>query len=980
MKGTSRRAMLICCTVSAMLGSPAWSGAPGGTPDATEISVLAAAKSGKSPAPALKLAPFAGLFAKPPMTARPRIRFWTPQAAVSEEAVRQEIDGLYRQGFGGVELVAMKIDRFDPSLRWGTPRWDALVAAVQSQAGRHGMAVSLTNGPAWPIAMPSVASADDPASLFELTYGAATIAPGQSFDGPVPERRVRHKEGTTQLLAVLAYRTDDRNQLDPASCIDLTPRVAQGTGSQSLSFQPPPGSGRWTLLSFWEQPAVQKVGQFYVIDHLSAQGAAASTAYWDKALKKDEAPLADIFNDSLEYDVALDWTRGMRDIFRKQHAYDLVPYLPFIGGTPTYPKGDQPAFASTDPQLAERVRRDYRDTLTALYIANHLTPLQRMAERHGTTIRYQAAYNKPLSIESAAAAVGVPETEALGRNAIDGMRQMAAAVHLLGKPRLSIESAAEFMNTYGQTLRDILWWTKRAWAAGVNIQTLHGASYSGRFDGPGSVDGAVAETRWPGFEGFRGPVSANWNRMVDPATLRPVTDYMARMNLILQKTAKVDLAIYRDEPDIFVDPSKSHGDGNALYADGGLLNALGYSYDLLSSALLAVPQAVVAGKRLAPAGPAYRALIVPPRRTMGLRTLGRITALAKAGLPVILVGDMPSGSASQAAVLRGEREEDIRRAVSDLLRLPTAAHVPSYGDVPAALRHLGVRPDAQAANQADILVQHRSDRDGEFYYLYNYNKVSNSDATITVPSRTEGTAYPKLNPDVQKARIATFSLVGTGRPYRLNGWSGRVTPLDYRRTRDGRAEVTLAFAADEAVMLAMLDDRQAARAGAKSDRFPPLNPAEAKQSVINDWSLTVEAVSPPLSGPPLLERARHEKLGPYKIGSQIAPWPQADPALAKVSGMGTYEGSFTLGPREFAVIDLGRVENGISLSVNGRAVEGIDQLGGRVDLTDYARSGDNMVTIRVASTLETTAQGLPNRIVPFGTDGRVIVLKTERKR
>ncbi|MEO6815101.1 MAG: glycosyl hydrolase, partial [Edaphobacter sp.] len=482
-----------------------------------------------------------------------------------------------------------------------------------------------TNGPRWPIAMPGVKSADDPAALYEMTYGSKVIQPGQTYVGVVPARRKIHTEGASKLDAILAYRMTGHKVLDPSSLIDLTTKAhidPADNAKSTVEFTAPSGSDPWVLFTFWEQPAVQKVDGYYVIDHFSAAGAKASNDYWEKvafpALGANIKYVHSIFNDSLEYAVTMEWTRGMQDFFKQQHGYDITPYLPFIGMASTFPANDIPGFKTADLDLAEKVQHDFRETLTSLYVKNHLEPMEQMAERHGMTVRYQVAYNKPMQIEDSALAVGIPETEALGRSSIDMARYMAGAVHLAGKPFYSIETSAEFGNQYGQSLEDLLWWNKRAWAGGVNIQRLHGESYSGEFDGPGSVNGQLQGQAWPGYSAFGLGVSNNWIRQTSPEALHQTLTYMARVNYIMQKTAKVDVAVYDDAPDIYDDRSTTtHGDGNAVYRDAGILNANGFSYDFVSPAMLDLAQATLTNGRVGKEGPAYKALIVPPRYCHG---------------------------------------------------------------------------------------------------------------------------------------------------------------------------------------------------------------------------------------------------------------------------------------------------------------------------------------------------------------------------
>lgn len=969
-----RRARVLIATSWLALGL-------GGAAVAGPLAKTAAAE----PCAAAEPASLGASFLAPPRQARPRVRYWTPQAAVSDAAVRGDVDALSAQGFGAVELVAMERPKqISSAYAWGTARWDHLVSVLSDQAARRGLAVSVTNGPAWPIAMPGVKSADDPASLYEITYGMTRLAAGQAYDGPPPARRVTHPEGTPRLIAVLAYRLTGERTLDAASVVDLTHRVHAASATDAgpvVSFAAPKGGGDWMLFSFWEQPADQKTQGLYVIDHLAAAGAQASADYWRATLAKPllgRACLADIFNDSMEYKVAMEWTRGMLAAFRARNGYDLTPFLPFVGWARTYPANDIPGFQTGDPEIGRRVNADYLATLTELYRTNHLRPLQRMAERHGTTIRYQVGYNKPYEVETVALDVGEPETEALGRGALDGLRQMAAAAHLAGKP-LSFESSAEFFNNYGQTTKDILWWNKRAWASGISIQTLHGAAYDGRFDGPAAVAGYLPGVKWPGWVAFTGHVSNVWNRPVSTPALRRMTDYLARVNFLMQKPAKVDVAVYRHGLDVFNDPAAGHGDGNALYKDSGALNDRGYSYDLVSPALLDLPQSTVRGGRLAPNGPAYKALVIADQPAMPLAVLQRIDALARAGLPIVFAGATPDRGESHAAQLRGETDDQVRKALAVLLTRKGVAKVATPAEVPGALRALGVRPDAEPAAPAGILAQHRSDGQGDFYYLYNYNKVSDTDAVRLFKTRTDHTAYPDI--DVRRAfspKAAHFSLAGEGRPYVFDAWSGAIRPIrDYRR-RDGRVELDLAFAGDEAKLVGLLDDAQAAAAGLRPSAPAPAPAVHRTPSrvEIDGWTLVVDALGPGAAGTSSFQTSSHRRLGPFRLGAELKPWRAIDPSLANASGMGTYRAAFTLGPdaaRAQTIVKLGDVEDSYQLAVNGRDVAGLDPTSGDADVTGLVHPGVNTLTVRVATTLFNAVNGGGKDYGVLGLDGRAYV-------
>lgn len=187
--------------------------------------------------------------------------------------------------------------------------------------------------------------------------------------------------------------------------------------------------------------------------------------------------------------------------------------------------------------------------------------------------------------------------------------------------------------------------------------------------------------------------------------------------------------------------------------------------------------------------------------------------------------------------------------------------------------------------------------------------------------------------------------------------------------------VSLSFEKDEAIIVAMLTPEQARRAGAgAAPAIGPQDLAGSERVVISDWRLTIDSILPPESGAPLLSRARHANVGPFELGSEIKAWADVSESLARTSGLGTYKGSFSMTARGHVMVDLGRVENGVLLIVNGKPVDGIDQTGGLVDVSAQSHPGINTIEIRAASTLEGAVQRTPRKIAPFGRDGKVTVL------
>ena len=272
-------------------------------------------------------------------------RYWIPEGCVTAEGLRADVRSIARRGFGAIELVAVNLfgTPMSDDARWGTARYYEAVRVVLDEASRLGLAVDIANGPGWPISVPQIEDADDPAALYELTYGVSEVEAESTAALVLPVRRSVRDEGTPRLVAACAYRVAGDKLLDEASYVDLFPYVAGDT----IGWAPKTGTGSWAIFAFWGQPACHKVlDRFYVVDHLSRAGAEASVAWWEHellpALGGQAAHLRSFFCDSLEYSVSMEWTRGFADTFEARHGYSVLAYLPVVGEPLTFPKNDVP--------------------------------------------------------------------------------------------------------------------------------------------------------------------------------------------------------------------------------------------------------------------------------------------------------------------------------------------------------------------------------------------------------------------------------------------------------------------------------------------------------------------------------------------------------------------------------------------------------------------------------------------------------------
>jgi len=89
---------------------------------------------------------------------------------------------------------------------------------------------------------------------------------------------------------------------------------------------------------------------------------------------------------------------------------------------------------------------------------------------------------------------------------------------------------------YSQTIPELLFHVKRAFAGGITMNVFHGSPYSGNYP----------NTTWPGYTTFFYVYTDMWNR-IQPAWkhMKDTLDYVGRNQYILQQgVEKVDVAFY----------------------------------------------------------------------------------------------------------------------------------------------------------------------------------------------------------------------------------------------------------------------------------------------------------------------------------------------------------------------------------------------------------------------------------------------------
>lgn len=916
---------------------------------------------------------FASTFMNPSNDNKPLTRWWVPGSSMDKEEIKKEIESMVNAGFGGAEVVPVSVAGGDGEgqLDWGSDKWKEVTKYMLETAGEYDFTIDFTMTPAWPLALPTIKDVNDPSQGAQMELDGAYvdgITKEKPFKGKLPASKeavddVEKVNGNVVLVGVSAAKYVDKENhvlaYDSAITFDLEKDVKDnGDGTYSLKFTPE-DDGEYVIYAWYQHPSGNTKYENNQVDHYSKAGSQMIIDYWEKEL----IPYyGDAFNncrsmfiDSLEFETHLDWTYGLQDAFEKNNGYDITPYLAAVydasdefSAIGNYMGDPVPSF-SFDVNN-EQLINDYKENLTKLYIENNITPLKEFCEKHGVTLRYQTSYGKSLDAAETALYPDIPETESLyGNDYMDFYRLQAGAVHVTDKPIYSMETSAEWTETwndkkdngeygtrgngeynsgnYEQTFQDHIWHDQRAFASGVNQVVFHGYPYSGAYEG-----GVVEGTQWPGFTGFESYRWSNsWGeRQPNWMFADTYLNFITRNQYILrQGTPKVDLAVYHHS---YYETIDFWGPDKIFTTE--VLEQNGYSYDFLDPASLDLEQMNVTNGVLDESGAGYKALVFNNETDLPYDTVKKLNEYADAGLTIVFIGKTPTEKSFTS-------DEDIAEEMNALLKKENVIQIENIDEIASTLKEAGIIADASYENQT-ILTAHRQDEGSDYYFLYNYGNADN---------------YR----DVQKAAAVDtkITLKGTGTPYLLNAWNGTVTPVENFETAENGVTIPVHIEANDSIIVVLSDEKLAEAEDTKT--------AMAGQVEIKDFDLTIESWT---EGKTVLDTKKTTI--EEGIISTLETWDQLDESLKDVSGVGTYTAVFDAGEfkkGEAAYLHLGQVKDAYGVKINGKDII-VDQVSGNVDISDVLKEGENEIEITVATSMLNAI--LKNNSNILNEDGRVL--------
>ncbi len=951
-------------------------------------------------------------FLNPPRTARPKYRFWVPSANTEDAELRAEVAQIAAAGAGGIELVGFQDTGVNPDLAtigWGTAQWTQKLQVILAAAAEYGLTVDQNLGPSYPPTVPTVTDINDPAAAKQLVYATKSVQSGFTFSGPLPA--VTTPSGaTTRTVAVVAARcvqvgcvtVSGPTQLDRSSVIDLTGKVE----NNRITWTAPAGGGTWKLFNFQQtadgtsKSGFSGTGTNYVVDHLSKAGAEALASFYDANIMTpttqsliDRLPgPASFFEDSLEMGHNQLWTTEFGDQFTARRGYSIATALPAMTGIG--PHGTTtPAFDFSDGS-GQRIRGDYQQTWSDLYLDTYATTLASWAHTHNMLFRTQA-YGNPIQTGAASMVVGIPEGENINFSpsnplgAEQNYRVVAGGAHVAGKNRISAECCGTFFGAYRTTaggpdtshagpsvsgLNGNLDTIAKAYAGGVTQLVWHGFPYLKAPLGQVLVgQGGL----WPGYNPWAIAGAIDVSEMFGPrmpqwSDYRGINDKLAREQLVLRQGApNLDLSVYFQDVGL-AGASVATGGGVTpaetpahQFSTTGPLTAAGYTFEYHPQQAYLKSSGVFSNGTLFPGNGSEKALVLNNQATMPLDAAQRILDLAKQGLRVVVIGSPPARVPGDA---KAESDAALASTISQLLAQPTVRSVADEAGAVGALGEMNVQPAAKPASTLTTPIEtvRRDAGTTQYYWLYN----------------------PSGEPQNQ-----TITLAGAGRPFSLDPWSGSITPVAQYTSTDSGVSMPITIPEYSTVMYAVTTGKASpfsaqAALHATSSSGTPVYLADGSLAVQSTTSGTVTTALSngrtvttdiPTVGP--AQRLGTWTLTPetWSRGEQhyetkkttqpavtvtalpdgsLPPW-TAIPGLTTASGVGTYTTTVDLGSGWTggfgATLDLGKAVDTVSVTVNGKALPTVNPSSLTVP-ADYLHSGVNTITVRVATTLFNAVQ------------------------
>lgn len=558
-------------------------------------------------------------------------RWWWMGSAVDKKNIRQNLVELQKAGIGGVEITPIYGAKGEEEnyLDFLSPEYMEMLDFTIATADSLEMQVDMVLGTGWPYGGPQVKREHAATKLVTQKY---EVKKGERFRKKIEVDPEKERQPAT-LKYVLAYGEN-------GNFIDLTDQLKDNTLNWRARKE------NYTLYAVFTGKTGQQVkraapgGQGFTVDHYSEEAFNAYVEPFNKVFSESEEKVRAIFNDSYEV-YGTDFTPAFFEEFQSRRGYDLKPHLQLL-------------VEKVDSDKANRVRSDYRETISDLLLEEFNRPWTAWANERGFKTRLQA-HGSPGNLIDLYASADIPECETFGSMPFDipGFRReqediregdadpvmlkfSSSAAHISGKPLTSSETFTWLRDHFKTALSQTKPEAEELFLNGVNHIFLHGNTYSPERAG------------WPGWKFYASVNFSPNNTIWEDAP--GLFSYIANTQSMLQSgTPDNDILLYWPIHDTWHDYLKGelffglkiHSleewlTHTPFYEVTQDLMQKGFGVDFISDRFLAT--ATVQNGEIEVPGGKFKSLVVPNSEHMPLETLQKLLELKDQGANIIFQG------------------------------------------------------------------------------------------------------------------------------------------------------------------------------------------------------------------------------------------------------------------------------------------------------------------------------------------------------
>lgn len=359
-------------------------------------------------------------------------------------------------------------------------------------------------------------------------------------------------------------------------------------------------------------------------------------------------------------------------------------------------------------------------------------------------------------------------------------------------------------------------------------------------------------------------------------------------------------------------------------------------------------QATARGNLLAPEGPAYKALVlaVPELDSATLNIIPeslatRLIAFAKAGLPIIFVGNAP--------LLQEDKSADrlsTNGPLQQLLHTKGVYKISGIDELPDTLEKLKISPlisPSCSVGTVRSLMRSNSTAATDHIFLFNDQNTTTT-CNFSIPQKSQAIPYLYDPWTGDQQAIVEYSRHAVGLSVTLK-FQVNQTKIVALKTQGHVTTPQLVGTVNENVAnVKVLDNgvvrlglRGAAKIKSNSGKTWSFESKQPKSTNLTTWDLSIQDIHAPEDR---FEVKNAITVHEYK-SVPLKAWSLLAPGLDKVGGIGTYATKFTAPSSRStgAILHLGPIIHTLRVYIDGKRLPPVDAWDPQVDISDSIKPG-----------------------------------------